>query len=604
MTDRTRQPRWSRPALAAVLALASVLYTWALSTNGFANTYYSAAVLSATKSWSAFFYGSLDAGGFITVDKPPLALWVQALSAKAFGFSSWSILLPQAVAGVAAVAVVHHVTRRAFGPAAGILAALALTLTPVVVAVTRHNNPDTLLVLLLTLAAWALSNAVRSGRLLPLLACALAVGLAFNTKMLQAYLIVPAAAAAYLVGVSGPWWRKLLRLGLAGVVLLGVSLSWLLAVDSVDPAERPFIGSSTDNTVSELLFGYNGFGRLLGQNRVGSPGLNAGGGGGGNASGWDRLLSGEVGGQIAWLFPLALLGSVAALVLRRQRAELLLWGGWLLTTAVVFSTAAGIWHTYYTVALAPPLAVVAGAGATALWRLHRDRSHWGWLLPVTAGLTGFWGATLLGRTPDYLPWLPVTVALLGLATSVALAIPLLGGRFSRRATALTASAGLLAALAGPAAYAVTPLTAKTSVTFPIAQPTPAVRFAPDRAEGPSAAALAHLESQFRDERWAVAVVGALVAAPVILDTGLPVMAVGGFNGNDPAPTAAQLRHYVHSGQLRFVWTTGASPTLQFDGGAAAGTAVVDAALSWVTAHCALVPGTGQLYDCYSSTRTP
>ncbi|GAA2821172.1 glycosyltransferase family 39 protein [Crossiella cryophila] len=598
--------RWSRPALAAVLGLAAVLYTWGLSANGYANTYYSAAVLSATKSWSAFFYGSLDAGNFITVDKPPLALWVQALSARVFGFSGWSILLPQALAGIAAVAIVHHVTKRSFGPTAGILAALALTLTPVTVAVTRHNNPDTLLVLLLTLAAWALSNALRSGRLLPLLASALAIGLAFNTKMLQAYLLVPAAAAAYLIGVTGPWWRKLLRLALAGVVLLGVSLSWLLAVDAIAPADRPYIGSSTDNTVSELLFGYNGLGRLFGQNRVGSPGLTVGGGGAGNASGWDRLLTGEVGGQIAWLFPLALAGLLAAFVLRRHRAELVLWGGWLLTTVVVFSTAAGIWHTYYTVALAPPLAVVLGLGGTALWRLHQTRSHWAWLLPVSLALTGFWAATLLGRTPAYLPWLPITVVLLALAAAITLAIPLLGKRLTRRTTALALTAGLVAALAGPAAYAITPLTTTTSVTFPIAQPATTATARPGgfgEADGPDTAALNHIQAEYRNQRWALAVVGALVAAPVILDTGLPVMAIGGFNGNDPAPTATQLQNYVHSGQLRFVWTSGESTVRQFGGTTGTGATVVNQALSWVTANCALVPGTGQLYDCYTATRT-
>lgn len=219
-------PRWARPALIGVLGLAAFLYCWALSINGYGNTFYSAAVLSGLHSWKAFFYGALDAGSFITVDKPPLPLWVQGLSARVFGFSSWSLLLPEAAGGVLTVLIVYHVVRRGFGYVAAIIAAVALTLTPIAVAVNRDNNPDTLLVLLLVLAVWACSNAIRGGRLRWLLLSAALVGLAFNTKMLQAFVIVPALAAAWMVAAPTPFLRRRLPYLLGAGVPLSASGRW------------------------------------------------------------------------------------------------------------------------------------------------------------------------------------------------------------------------------------------------------------------------------------------------------------------------------------------------------------------------------------------
>lgn len=355
---RTGEPRRSPPARWAVLVIATVLNTWALSINEWANTYYSAAVLGMTRSWKAFFYGALDAGAFITVDKPPLALWLQALSARAFGFNTWSLLLPQAIAGVVAVAVVQHVVRRSFGPCAGVLAGLALAVTPIAVVMARHNNPDMLLTLLLVLALWAASNSIRSGKPLPLVWCAVAIGLAFNTKMLQAFFVVPVIAVVHLVAAGPKWTRTLRNLVVAGGVLTAVSLSWLVVVDLVPSSARPYVGGSTNNTVLDLLLGYNGLGRVEGQAQIMSPGMTAGGPGGGSPGGLPgggappgggmpggpgggmddgsltRLFSGEVAQQIGWLFPLALFGVVAVIVHLRsrprndvQRADFLLWAG-------------------------------------------------------------------------------------------------------------------------------------------------------------------------------------------------------------------------------------------------------------------------------------
>lgn len=403
-------PGWARPALWAVLALSAFLGTWSLSINEWANTYYSAAVLGMSQSWHAFFFGALDAGSFITVDKPPLALWIQALSARAFGFNTWSLLLPQALAGVLTVWIVHHVVRRSCGHVAATVAAVALALTPIAVVMSRHNNPDALLALLLAVALWAASNAIRSGKLLPLVWSAVAVGSAFNTKMLQAGFVVPVIAAVYLLAAPPRWPRKLLNLGAAAGVLAVVSLSWLTIVDLAAPGSRPYVGGSTDNTVWNLLVGYNGFGRIEGQDRIMSPGMGGGGGmhvsgampglaatpGGGMPEGpglmiggpggenWSRLVSSDVAPQIGWLYPLALFGAVAVIVdlWRRprrdvQRADFLLWAGTLAVTAVVFTFASGIWHAYYTVALAAPLAAVVGMGVASMMRLAREigRAH-------------------------------------------------------------------------------------------------------------------------------------------------------------------------------------------------------------------------------------
>ncbi|TMR08037.1 glycosyltransferase family 39 protein, partial [Nonomuraea turkmeniaca] len=264
-------PRWSRPALWAVLVTAFVLYAWALSGN--ANAYYAAAIVSGTHSWKAFFFGALDAGSFITVDKPPLALWVMGLSARIFGYNTWSMLIPQALAGVAAVGLVFSAVRRAFPPGARAghvaapAAAVVMTLTPITVAINRDNNPDTVLVLLLVLAAWFCLESLRTGRLRSLLFAALFVGLAFNTKMLQAYLVVPAFGVAYLACARVSWLKRVGHLLAAGAVLLVSSAWWMVIVDLWPAESRPYIGGSTDNSVWDLVIGYNGLGRIFGQGR-------------------------------------------------------------------------------------------------------------------------------------------------------------------------------------------------------------------------------------------------------------------------------------------------------------------------------------------------
>ena len=327
---------WHWQSLAAVLALCAFLNLFRLTGEGYGNVYYAATVKNMLTSWHNFFFASFDAG-FVSVDKPPVGFWIQAASAWLFGFHGWSLLLPQALAGILSVGLLYHLVGRAFGPAAGLLAALTLALTPISVVLNRHNNLEGLLVLTVLLAAWAFVRAVETGRLHWILMGVVVVGLGFNIKMLEAFLVLPAFYLLYLVAASVSLRRRIINLGLATVVLLAVSLSWAAAVDLTPSDERPYVGSSSNNTVTDLIVGMNGVGRLTGSdNNVGDPGPL-------------RLLNQQLGGQIGWLLPLAIVGLAAAswqkrprLPLSRQHQGLVLWGMWFMPQVLFFSIA-GDW---------------------------------------------------------------------------------------------------------------------------------------------------------------------------------------------------------------------------------------------------------------------
>ncbi|GGV18362.1 glycosyl transferase [Streptomyces griseoflavus] len=453
-----RDPRWARPALLALLLVTGVLYLHGLSASGYANSFYSAAVQAGSESWKAFFFGSLDAANAITVDKPPASLWPMELSVRIFGLNSWAILVPEVLMGVGTVAVVHASVRRRFGAVAGLIAGAVLALTPVAALMFRFNNPDAMLALLSSVACYLVLRAVEDGRTKWLVWAGVAIGFAFLTKTLQAFLVLPALALVHGACAPVRMRKRLTQLALATAALV-VSGGWWVAVVELWPASsRPYIGGSQNNSFLELTFGYNGLGRLNGD-ETGSVGGGGGGMGGGGGqwgeSGWDRMFGAEVGGQISWLLPAALILLAGGLVLTRRaartdlaRASFLVWGGSLLTTTAVFSCMAGIFHEYYTVALAPPLAAVTGMGTVALW--ERRREPWVSLTLAAAGTaTAAWGYVLLDRTPDYLPWLKWTVLVGGSAAALGLA---LAGRVGRRVALGAAGLALVTALAGPTAY--------------------------------------------------------------------------------------------------------------------------------------------------------
>jgi 4-amino-4-deoxy-L-arabinose transferase-like glycosyltransferase len=595
-----------RPALAGLLLATAVLYLWGLSESGWANSFYSAAAQAGSESWKAFFFGSSDASNSITVDKTPLALWPMALSVKVFGLSSWSILVPQAIEGVLAVWLLTAAVRRTTGAAwAGMLAGGALALTPVAVLMFRFNNPDAMLVLLMVAAAYAVLRAVEDGVRHPVRWMALAgalVGLGFLTKMMQVFLVLPAFGLVYLVAGQPKVLKRIGHLLVAFGTMIATAGWWIAIVSLWPAASRPYIGGSQDNSILELTLGYNGLGRLNGD-ETGSVGGGGGAGGGAGGSMWGetgigRLFNGEIGGQIAWLVPAALVLLVAGFwfTARRPRtdgvrAALILWGGWLLVTGLTFSFMAGIFHAYYTVALAPAVAGLVGIGAHLVWQ-HRRTWEAGPIAATAVALTTITAFVLLGRSADFTPWLRWVVLPVGLLAAAAL----IGLRWLPRRLALAAGVlAIVVSLAGPAAYAVDTASTAHTGSIPSAGPStgsggfgggpgggrgggfggpPGMQQGqaptgqaptggrPPQGGGGGAGGLlnssepsAELQSLLTTDAdaytWVAAAVGSNSAAGYQLATEEPVMAIGGFNGSDPSPTLAEFQQYVASGDIHY-----------------------------------------------------
>ena len=609
---RTRSMPWEYLGLAALLGGTAIAYLWNLSANGWANSFYAAAVQSGAKSWKAFFFGSSDWGNSITVDKTPASLWPMEISARLFGMNSWSMLIPQVLIAVAAVALLRSTLRRTFGPGAGLLGGLALAVTPVATLMFRYNNPDALLVLLMIAAVWAMTRALEDGRWRWLLLCGGFVGLGFLAKQLQVLLVVPALALTYLFAGPPRLGKRLLQLLTAGAALV-VGAGWWVLVAQLWPADsRPYFGGSKHNSIIELTLGYNGLQRLgvdSGGGFGGPPGPGGRGHGPsfGSEAGITRLFSETVGGQIAWLIPAALILCVAAVVLcgkasrtDTRRAALLLWGGWALVTALVFSFMKGIFHQYYTVALAPGVAGAAAIGAVVLWR-QRDRLRVRLVLAAAAALTTVTAVILLDRTPDFVPWLRWIIGVAGAVVTVALVIPQ-----SRRTAAWTAVLAVAVAIAGPVAYSIQTIATahnggivlagpKTSGGFGFGfgpggpgggpaddgsdsgmdsssgQPGRVARTGEPAATGPGAGQRAVTDRPFgpgmgeRTNRqlidllknngagytWAAAAISSMGAADLQLDSGHAVMPIGGFGGGDPSPTLDQFRADVAQGRIHY-----------------------------------------------------
>jgi 4-amino-4-deoxy-L-arabinose transferase-like glycosyltransferase len=463
-------PPWSRPALWAVALLAGVLSMWGATRNGWANTYYAEAAQAATRSWRALLTNAVDVSGTDSLDKGPLSNVLMGLSGRMLGFSSFSMLLPEALCGVASVLVLHNTVKRTLGHRTALLAALALALTPIYVAMSRFNNPDALLVLLEVCAAWALVRALQSGRTRHLLLCGLAVGLAFNTKMLAAYLVVPGLALAYLWAGPVRLRRRLAQLAAGGLAMGAVSFAWYGTMMLLPASQRPWVGDTTNNSWFSLIFGANGLSRVSGSGGAAGP---TGAGSFGGAAGPLRLFNSIVGAQIAWLLPLALLGLLLGLWSRRRaprtdlpRAAYLLWGGWGVVTWAVFSFSQGIFHPYYTTALAPAVAVLAAGAAVELWDRSRGSLRWSVAAGAAVCATAALAVLLLGRAGGFVPWLaPTVVALAALSTAA-----LLAARRSRLVLAVAAVAGAVAVLAGPAAYSLATVGKTLSGGNPLAGP--------------------------------------------------------------------------------------------------------------------------------------
>ena len=632
-------PAWERPLLLALLLGTAVLYLWDLGATGTANTFYAAAVQAGTQSWKALLFGSLDSSNFITVDKPPAALWVMGLSGRLFGFGAWSLLVPQALMGVASVALLRSAVRRWAGPGAGLLAGALLALTPVAVLMFRFDNPDALLVLCMTAAARAAVRAVdvahrRAGLRWTAAAGAL-LGLGFLTKMLQAWLVLPALAAVIVLAAAVTWRRRLLML-VVGLGAMVASVAWYVALVDLWPAgSRPYIGGSTDDTFLDLVLGYNGLGRILGGEGNGGGGGGGAAGGSGNtgfggSTGITRMFNESFGGQISWFLPAALIVLVVGLwVTRREgrtdrsRAALVLWGGWLLVHALVFSFMSGTIHAYYAVAMAPGLAGTLAVGGSLLWR-RRDELLARLSLVAALAATTAWSVVLLRRTPEFLPWLRWVVAVVGVVAVLGLLAGLLTRRtWARRALPVLLVGAVLAGAGGSVAYAVDTAATAHSGSIVSAGPSsgsdtgggpgggqggPPSGQRPDEARGgqgggpggtTTSAELTTL-LQGSGTTWSAAVVGSQSAASLELATDTAVMAIGGWSGSDAAPTLAGFQAMVAAGDVH--WFVGSGESGGGRGGQGGSDSVGSQIAAWVTANYTATTVGGQtVYDLTGPT---
>ncbi len=591
-----------RVGLGALLALTALLYLWNLSASGWANSFYSAAAQAGASNWTAFLFGSSDAANAITVDKTPAALWVMDISVHLFGLNPWSVLVPQALEGVAAVALLYAAVRRVSGPGAALLAGAVLALTPIAALMFRFNNPDSLLVLALVAGAYCTQRACeKDSSRWWLVAAGAAVGIGFLAKMLQAFLVLPGFLAAYTVAGSRPLRHRLLDVVYL-VAAMVVSAGWyLLLVELWPSASRPYIGGSQHDSIVELTLGYNGIGRLTGDETGGLGNMNF-------DVGWARLFDHGMGADIAWLLPAAVICLGAVVVATRRaprtdqtRAAAFIWGGWLLVTAVVFSFMNGIVHPYYTVALAPAIAAVVGIGATLLWH---NRSA----LPAVTALSGvvlvssILACVLLARADGWLPWLRAAVAVGGVAAA---ALLLVIDRLNTPTARAVAGLAVVAALAAPAAYSIA--TAATPHNGAIPSVGPARHGFGQMGPGgllsaptPGAGLTAALSADADDFTWTAAALGSNNAAGYQLAGGAPVMAVGGFNGTDPSPTLAEFQRYVADKQIHYFIR--GRLTIGRWGGDATGSDEASKISEWVEKHFA--PTTIDRSIIYDLTQTP
>jgi 4-amino-4-deoxy-L-arabinose transferase-like glycosyltransferase len=617
--------------LAAIVALAAVLRFSNLGALGYANHYYTAGITSMLQSWRNFFFVAAEPGGAVSIDKPPVGLWLQAISAYFLGVNGFAMLLPELLAGLASVVVLYHLVRRSFGTGAGLLAALALAITPIVIATDRNNTIDSTLIFTLLLAAWAFIKATESGKLRYLLLGAVLVGIGFNIKMLQAYLPLPAFYALYFLGSSESLRRKIVNLTLATALLAAVSFAWVVAVELTPADQRPYVGSSSDNSILSLIFGYNGLQRLTG---MGGGGPRAGGqpgggqftgpdgngqfpppnfGGGGNGQfppggargfgslgrggfpgtgqpGLFRLFVAPLSKEVSWLLPFGLFSAGLLLFgtrwrwpLVKEHQALVLWGGWLVTGGVFFSIA-GFFHEYYLSMLAAPLAALVGLGTLGLWRM-RERRPWlavGLLLLAAGATLAFQVVTATSFTSAAW-WLPMTIVLF--VSGAALLVASAGWQvryafvagFACVMTALLLTPGIWSGL--------TMLNSSNNQSLPAAYS--------GQASGPTNSGGLHVNQALLDYltvntqsiEYLMAVPSSMQGADYVIATGRPVLYLGGFSGQDQVVTADDLAQMVANGKLRFIYWN-ASGGNGFGGQRGARSDIS----AWVTSACTPVQG--------------
>jgi|GEM_PF-684133 len=595
---------WHKLALAAVMLISIFMNFYQLGQNGFGNLFYAAGVRSMTDNLHNFFFVAYDPGGFVTIDKPPMGFWLQALSVKLLGFTPFAIFLPQALAGVLAVLVLFFLVRRHFGVVAGLLAALALALSPLSVVTARNNTIDSTLALTLLLGAWAIMRAAETGKWRWLLLSAFLVGLGFNVKMLEAYLVVPAFGLLYLLAAPRRLRVRIGQLLVALLLLLAVSLSWALVVDLTPASQRPYVGSSQGNSELNLAFGYNGIDRVLGRFGFGgnrndaekssdaAPSQTKGksaatnsnsttivvpditsevlkafqknrgrGGFGAGEPGPLRLFTEPMGGQISWLLPIALLGLLVLAWQRRphfrqdrQQQSLLLWGTWVLSMGAFFSISS-FFHQYYMVTLAPAICALFGIGLVTMWQDYRRAGWRGWLLPLALLATAAEQIFFIVSNPSWGFWLIPVIAIPCLLVALILSLARLFERqeLNMRVLVPAFSLGVAVLLLTPAVWAAMPSLQNSANETPVAGPIQRFGFGgfANRTNTSNAALISYLESHQGDEKYLVATPSSMSADGIILATNQPVMAMGGFMGADPILKPDELAELVNDGTVRY-----------------------------------------------------
>jgi 4-amino-4-deoxy-L-arabinose transferase-like glycosyltransferase len=572
------QPGWARPAVLGLAVISGFVYAW--GAGNYLEIYYAAAVRSMSMSWHDFFFGAFDPAGTMSLDKLPGSFWVQALAVRLFGVHPLAVVLPQVIEGALTVLVLYRAVRRLAGPIAGILAAGALVISPATVALNRGNIPDTLMILLLTLAADAAIGAITSGRASRLLVAGLLVGLAFQAKMIEAWLLLPALALVYLLAGAGPTRKRLLAAAAMVLVAVVVSLGWMAVVSLTPASQRPYVDGSTDNSVWQQVFVYNGFGRIDEESpdqqlqsaigiQLGKP----------TAPGWNRLLTGALGLDVGWLVPSALVALAAGLIARRResrrdlvRVGFLLWGTWLLPFAVVFSAGSTV-NSYYMGDLSPPICALAGSGLALAWQ-YRESMVARAGLAVAVMATAAYGAWLLPSSATGLPaWLKPAVIVVGVLAATGLLI------FGRVAKARSAVGAAFVACA--LAIALAPASATGSIVAdhlgpfdtPFQPPMVTTYIWQVLGATPKDAALTTLpllEKVQNHAPYLMATETSALAAPFIFYSGRETLPIGGFTGTIPSPTLPAIEKMVAHGDFHLVLE---SPK------------VTDPRLVWIVDHC-------------------
>ncbi len=558
------RPRsWERVLLWTILSAGLLLRLWNYRIGGFGSDYYSAAVRSMCESFHNFFFDSFDPAGFITIDKPPLGLWVQALSTRILGFSGFAILLPQALEGVAAIALVYALVARRFGRRAALLAAAILAINPVSVAADRSSNLESALTLALLAAVYCFDRALESGRLRYFLATMAFVGAAFNTKFLAGWLIAPVFFAVYFFRSAMPLRARVIHCAGALAVLLAVSLAWIIAFDAQTVTNRPYVAKTEHNTMRELAFGTYGLALISGEGSPANPLPNADPTRRrsvffddvtpGLARLWDRHLEGQTG----WFLPFVVVGFALMLGMpglsASARWALAVWAGWAALYGTAFAYDRGTFHGYYLAAIGPPTAVLAAVGIDRVCRELRGRERW--LLASWLALAA-WQTYIEREAAGHFPWILVTIA-------AGAALAALAGFLRRPYRIAGLTLGLAALAVAPTAWAlssvIVPRVNTLTPSADILRLAGVIRSPLELASSGYGVATDDpklwdfLQAHSGGDAFLLATPNARLAAPIIIHTGRPVLAMGGFSGEDRAVSPEALRSMADAHRVRYVF---------------------------------------------------